>query len=75
VSVAFVPPVNDGGAKIEKYTITSSVGSVVGEGIQSPVVVQGAFAPATAYLFIGTATNRIGTGAVSAPSNAVTPNP
>jgi hypothetical protein len=63
VSVAFVPPVNDGGDRIDAA------------GAGSPVVVDGAFAKGIAYTFKVTAANSEGFSAASAASAAVTPNP
>ena len=70
---------NDGNSPITSYTITPSTGSTT----LAPTVVTGS-PPAThatisgltngvSYTFTVTATNAVGTGPASAPSNAVTP--
>ena len=74
-TVSFVPPVSDGGAAITSYTVTPYVGAIAQTptaGASSPVTVTG-LTNGTAYTFTVTATNSVGTGAASAPSNAVTP--
>lgn len=71
VSVAFIPPVVNGGDTITIYTVTSS-GSQVGTGAASPIVVSGLTA-GTAYTFTVTATNNLGTSVSSSASNSVTP--
>ena len=64
------PPAN--GAPIDRYTVTASPGGAQATGAASPVTVTG-LANGTSYTFRVTATNAAGTGAPSAPSNAVTP--
>jgi hypothetical protein len=71
VSVAFIPPVVNGGDTITIYTVTSS-GSQVGTGAASPIVVSG-LTTGTAYTFTVTATNNLGTSVSSSASNSVTP--
>lgn len=71
-SVAFTAPTSNGGATITGYTVTSSPGGITGTGNASPITVTG-LSNGTAYTFTVTATNSVGTGAASAPSNAVTP--
>ena len=69
----------DGGAPISSYTITPYIGS----SAQTPAIVSNAppvssanvsnLTPGTAYTFTVAATNSVGTGQASAPSNSVTP--
>jgi hypothetical protein len=75
VSVAFVAPVSDGGDPITSYTVTSTPGGFSKSGTTSPIVVTGAFVTATGYTFKVVAANSVGTGAASAASGSVTPNP
>ena len=74
VSVGFSAPLFDGGAGITGYTVISSPGGLTATGVGSPIVVTG-LTPGTSFTFVVTATNANGTGAASAPSNAVTPVP
>ena len=71
-SVAFTAPASNGGSAITSYNVTSSPGNFTVSGSASPLVVLG-LTNGTAYTFIVKATNTIGTGAVSAASNSVTP--
>ena len=73
-TVAFVAPVFTGGAAITGYTVTSLPGGFTSTGPASPVVIAG-LANGVAYSFTVTATNSAGTGAASAASNVVTPEP
>ncbi|QJR16695.1 beta strand repeat-containing protein [Usitatibacter palustris] len=70
--VTFTPPVLNGGATITSYTVTSSPGGITASGPASPIAVTG-LTNGTAYTFTVTATNSVGTGPPSAPSNSVTP--
>ncbi len=74
VSVGFSAPLFDGGAAITGYTVISSPGGFTATGAGSPITVTG-LTPGASYTFVVTATNANGTGAASAPSNAVTPVP
>ncbi|HEY0922843.1 Ig-like domain-containing protein [Rheinheimera pacifica] len=72
-SVAFVAPVNIGGAAITGYTVTVSPPDVAPIlGASSPIVVTG-LTNGQAYTFTVTADNVAGTGPASAASNSVTP--
>ncbi|HET7486281.1 MAG TPA: fibronectin type III domain-containing protein [Acidimicrobiales bacterium] len=78
-SVTWTAPSNGGGT-ITSYTVTPYVGTTA----QAPVPVTGSPPPTTttvggltngtAYTFTVSATNAVGTGPASAPSNAVTPS-
>jgi Tol biopolymer transport system component len=70
--VRFQPPSSDGGTAITSYTATSSPGGKTATGSSSPLVVTG-LTNGTSYSFMVTATNAVGSGSPSAPSNAVTP--
>lgn len=70
--VSFTPPVPSGGPPITSYTVTSTPGNITTTGSASPITVTG-LTNGTAYTFTVAATNSQGTGAVSEPSNSVTP--
>lgn len=71
-SVAFTPPISNGGATITGYTVTATPGGITGSGTISPITVTG-LTNGTPYTFKVTATNIAGTGTASAISNSVTP--
>ena len=73
-TVSFSAPDSDGGSPITSYTVTSSPGNITAVGTSSPITVTG-LTNGTGYTFTVTATNAIGTGPASAPSNKVTPGP
>jgi hypothetical protein len=70
--VSFLPPASNGGSAIIGYTVTSGPGGLIGTGSSSPITVTG-LTNGTAYTFTVTATNEVGVGTASAPSNSVTP--
>jgi plastocyanin len=72
--VSWTPPATDGGSPITGYTVTSSpAGGVVSvDGSTTTATVTG-LTNGTSYTFTVTATNALGTGPPSAPSNTVSP--
>jgi hypothetical protein len=78
--IAFTAPNSDGGSPILSYTVTATDQTSAGNGLQtavgssSPITVAG-LTPGDTYTFTVTATNAIGTGPSSTPSNAVVPHP
>ncbi|MBS1790823.1 MAG: putative Ig domain-containing protein [Acidobacteria bacterium] len=71
-TVSFCPPASNGGSLIYAYTVTSSPGGITASGLSSPITVTG-LTNGTAYTFTVKATNFVGTGPASTPSNSVTP--
>lgn len=71
-TVSFTPPVDDGGAPITHYTVTSIPDGITATGSGSPIVVHG-LTNGSPYAFTVTATNSAGTSVPSAQSNKVTP--
>ena len=76
-TVSWTPPANDGGSAVTGYSVrvVNAAGTQVGllrPATGSPLVVNG-LANGTTYRFQVSATNAVGTGPLSALSNAVTP--
>ena len=69
-AVSFAAPA--GGPPVSSYSVTSNPGGITATGSGSPIIVQDLI-NGTAYTFMVTATNTIGTGQPSGPSNSVTP--
>ena len=79
-TVNWTAPSSNGGSAITKYTVTPFIGSTA----QTPVTVTGSppatsttvtgLTNGTSYTFTVSATNAVGDGPASSPSNAVTPN-
>lgn len=70
-TVSFTAPTSDGGSSIISYKVTSTPGGKTATGT-SPITVKG-LTNGKAYTFKVRATNTIGTGPASSPSNSVTP--
>jgi predicted transcriptional regulator len=70
--VSFTAPVFDGGAAITGYTVTSSPSGIIATGLVSPITVTG-LTNGVEYTFTVTATNIVGTGSASNPSNSIVP--
>jgi hypothetical protein len=72
-TVTFTAPVDNGGASITSYTVTSSPGGFTASGASSPLTVTG-LTNGTSYTFTVTATNSVGISSASSASNSVTPS-
>ncbi|MDP1848477.1 MAG: fibronectin type III domain-containing protein [Solirubrobacteraceae bacterium] len=70
-TVSFAAP-SANGSPITSYTVTASPGGATATGGAGPLAVTG-LSNGTSYTFRVTATNAVGAGAPSAPSNAATP--
>ena len=71
--VSFDPPASNGGLPITSYTVTSSPGGFTAICVASPCLVTG-LTNGVAYTFTVTATNSLGSGPASTPTqNAVVP--
>ncbi len=71
-TVSFTAPAFNGGSPITSYTVTSSPGFIIATGSTSPITVTG-LTNWISYTFTVAATNAVGTGPASAPSNNVIP--
>jgi len=71
-TVNFTPPVSDGGGLITGYTVTSNPDGKTATGSGSPITIAG-LTNGTAYTFMVTATNAVGSSPPSSASNSVTP--
>jgi hypothetical protein len=72
-TVKWTVPASNGGSPITGYTVTSSGGGTTSAGASATSVVVNGLTNGTSYTFTVTATNSVGTGPASTPSNAVTP--
>jgi hypothetical protein len=70
-TVSFTAPAANG-SPISSYTVTAAPGGHTAVGATGPITVNG-LTDGTPYTFTVTATNGVGTGAASSPSNSVTP--
>jgi YVTN family beta-propeller protein len=71
VTIAFSPPMSDGGAALSSYTVTCTGASTrIASATTSPITVTGLTAP-NVYSCSVTATSAVGAGAASSPINAV----
>ena len=70
--VAWQPSLDDGGAPIVSYTVSSAPGDAQCTVVTTSCVVTG-LTNGTTYTFTVIATNPVGSSSASAPSNAVTP--
>lgn len=71
-TVSFTAPASTGGIAITSYTVTSSPGGFTASGASSPITVTG-LTNGTTYTFTVVATNVVGSGPASSPSNSVVP--
>lgn len=70
-TLSFSPPIQNNGAAVTGYTVTSTPGGITATGSASPITITG-LTPATAYTFTVTATNSAGTSTASSASNQIT---
>jgi len=70
-TVSWMPPQSNGAGSITSYTVTSSGGQQATVPAPATTAVVTGLTPGTGYSFTVTATNSLGTGPPSAPSNSV----
>ena len=73
-TISFVPPASDGGSPITGYTVVADPGGLTTTGLASPIAVAD-LTNGVDYSFTVVASNAVGDGPASAPSNTVTPAP
>ncbi|MCX8480569.1 MAG: fibronectin type III domain-containing protein, partial [Sediminibacterium sp.] len=71
-TVGFTAPVNNGGAAINRYNISTTTGNITASGVGSPIIVTG-LTNGTNYRFVVSATNAIGSSLSSDTSNGIVP--
>jgi RHS repeat-associated protein len=72
-TISWTAPTSNGGSAITGYTVTASPGGATATTTGAPPVTVSGLTNGTAYTFIVTATNAIGTGPASTASSAITP--
>lgn len=72
-TVSWTAPANDGGSPISGYTVTSSAGDAVTTTGEATSATVDGLDNGTAYTFTVVATNAVGDGPASVPSDPVTP--
>jgi hypothetical protein len=70
--VSFTAPINDGGATITSYIVTSDPDGIIATGSSSPITITG-LTNGISYTFTVIATNSIGDSVASSASSHVTP--
>jgi hypothetical protein len=71
-TISFDPPKSDGGSQITGYSVKSRPEGMRAKGKKSPIVIRG-LTNGKVYTFSVDASNSVGTGLSSGPSNSVTP--